>query len=75
MMEQTTAYKALEQFKNTGIHYAFVSDEYGIFQGVITLNDILEALVGNASDFYKDDFKLIEREDWNLDGRRTLFAA
>src|SRR3970282_522063 len=61
MMEHTTAYKALERFKNTGIHYAFVADEYGVFQGVITLNDILEALVGNASDFFKEDFKLVER--------------
>ncbi len=74
MMEQTTAYKALEQFKDTGIHYALVSDEYGVFQGVITLNDILEALVGNASDFYKDDFQLIEREDgtWMVDGHYSL---
>ncbi len=74
MMEQTTAYKALEQFKKTGIHYAFVSDEYGVFQGIITLNDILEALVGDASDFYKDDFKLIEREDgtWMVDGHYSL---
>jgi putative hemolysin len=74
MMEQTTAYKALEQFKNTGIHYALVSDEYGVFQGIITLNDILEALVGDASDFYKDDFKLIEREDgtWMVDGHYSL---
>lgn len=74
MMEQTTAYKALEEFKNTGIHYAFVSDEYGVFQGIITLNDILEALVGDASDFYKDDFQLIEREDgsWLVDGHYSL---
>jgi putative hemolysin len=74
MMEQTTAYKALEEFKKTGIHYAFVSDEYGIFQGIITLNDILEALVGNASDFYKDDFQLVEREDgtWLVDGHYSL---
>ena len=74
MMEQTTAYKALEQFKKTGIHYAFVSDEYGVFQGIITLNDILEALVGNASDFYKDDFQLVEREDgsWLVDGHYSL---
>jgi putative hemolysin len=74
MMEQTTAYKALEQFKNTGIHYALVSDEYGVFQGIITLNDILEALVGDASDFYKDDFKLVEREDgtWLVDGHYSL---
>ncbi|SHG50011.1 putative hemolysin [Flavobacterium fluvii] len=74
MMEQTTAYKALESFKKTGIHYALVSDEYGVFQGIITLNDILEALVGDASDFYKDDFKLIEREDgsWLVDGHYSL---
>lgn len=74
MMEQTTAYKALEQFKKTGIHYALVCDEHAVFQGIITLNDILEALVGNASDFYKDDFKLIENEDgsWMVDGHYSL---
>ena len=48
LMEHTTAYNALENFKKTGVHYAIVADEYGIFQGMITLNDILEALVGNA---------------------------
>lgn len=74
LMEHTTAYKALEKFKKTGIHYAFVSDEYGIFQGIITLNDILEALVGDASEFYKDDFHLVEREDgtWIVDGHYSL---
>jgi len=74
IMEQTTAYKALENFKKSGIHYAFVSDEYGVFQGVITLNDILEALVGDASDFYKEDFQLVAREDgtWLVDGHYSL---
>ena len=74
MMEYTTAYKALENFKKSGIHYALVSDEYGVFQGIITLNDILEALVGVASDFYKEDFQLVEREDgtWLVDGHYSL---
>ena len=74
IIEQTTAYKALENFKKTGIHYAFISDEYGDFQGILTLNDILEALVGDASDFYKDDFKLQDREDgsWLVDGHYSL---
>ena len=74
IIQHTTAYKALENFKKSGIHYAFVSDEYGVFQGIITLNDILEALVGDASDFYKDDFKLTEREDgsWLVDGHYSL---
>ena len=74
IMEQTTAYKALENFKKSGIHYAFISDEYGDFQGILTLNDILEALVGDASEFYKEDFKLQEREDgtWLVDGHYSL---
>src|SRR5690606_10195337 len=74
IMEQTTAYKALENFKSSGIHYAFVSDEYGDFQGIITLNDILEALVGDAAEFYKEDFQLIAREDgsWLVDGHYSL---
>ncbi|WP_243694668.1 hemolysin family protein [Flavobacterium psychrotolerans] len=74
IMEQMSAYKALENFKKSGIHYGFVSDEYGVFQGIITLNDILEALVGDASEFYKEDFQLIEREDgtWLVDGHYSL---
>lgn len=72
--EYTTAYKALESFKITGVHYALVADEYGVFQGIIKLNDILEALVGNASDFNKEEFQLVEREDgtWLVDGQYSL---
>jgi len=74
IMEQTSAYKALENFKKSGIHHAFVSDEYGVFQGIITLNDILEALVGDAAEFYKEEFQLVEREDgtWLVDGHYSL---
>jgi putative hemolysin len=56
------------------VHYALVTDEYGVFQGIITLNDILEALVGDAADFYEDEFKLIAREDgtWLVDGHYSL---
>lgn len=73
-IEHTTAYKALENFKKSKIHYALVTDEYGVFQGIITLNDILEALVGDAAEFYEDDFKLIAREDgtWLVDGHYSL---
>lgn len=74
LIEHTSAYKALEIFKETKVHYAFVTDEYGVFQGVITLNDILEALVGDASDFYDDEFKLIAKPDgtWIVDGHYPL---
>jgi putative hemolysin len=73
-IEHTSAYKALENFKKTKVHYALVTDEHGVFQGIITLNDILEALVGDAADFYEDEFKLVAREDgsWLVDGHYSL---
>ena len=73
-IEHTSAYKALENFKKSKVHYAFVTDEYGVFQGIITLNDILEALVGDASDFDGDEFKLITNDDgtWLVDGQYSL---
>jgi putative hemolysin len=73
-IENTSAYKALENFKKSKIHYALVTDEHGMFQGIITLNDILEALVGDAADFYEEEFKLQAREDgtWLVDGHYSL---
>ena len=74
LIEHTSAYKALEIFKKSKIHYALIVDEHGVFQGIITLNDILEALVGDASDFYEEEFKLVAREDgsWLVDGHYSL---
>ncbi len=74
IIEHTSAYKALENFKKSKIHYALVTDEHGMFQGIITLNDILEALVGDASEFYEEEFKLIQKDDgtWLVDGHYSL---
>lgn len=74
LIEHTSAYKALEIFKKTKVHYALVTDEYGVFQGIITLNDILEALVGDAADFYDDEFSLVANDDgtWIVDGLYPL---
>ena len=74
LIEHTSAYKALENFKKSKVHYAFVTDEYGVFQGIITLNDILEALVGDAADFNEDEYQLVAREDgtWLVDGHYSL---
>lgn len=74
LIEQTSAYKALENFKKTRVHYAFIVDEHAVFQGIITLDDILEALVGDASDFDDDEYKLIANEEgtWLVDGQYSL---
>lgn len=44
--EVTTALEALERFKQQGTHVALVLDEFGGIQGMITHNDVLEAIVG-----------------------------
>lgn len=70
MIENTSAYKALQQFKDTKVHFGIITDEYGQVQGMVTMNDLLEALVGGADDFYENEFSFEEREDgsWLIDG-------
>ncbi len=70
LVENTSAYKVLQQFKDTKIHFGIVMDEYGQVQGMVTMNDLLEALVGGADEFYENDFAFEEREDgsWLIDG-------
>lgn len=70
VLENLTAYQVLEKFKQSHTHYGIIIDEYGQMQGIITLNDLLESLVGYASDFYKDDYVLQKRDDgsWLVDG-------
>jgi putative hemolysin len=45
--ESSEALQALEQFKETGEHFALATDEYGSVAGVISSTDILEAIVGD----------------------------
>ncbi|MEK7633545.1 MAG: hemolysin family protein [Patescibacteria group bacterium] len=53
--ENMRALKVLEIFRHSPVHIALVLDEFGSIQGLITLNDILEALVGEIkSQSYKD---------------------
>lgn len=61
--ENNTAYQVLEKFKATKIHYAFIVDEYGTMHGMITINDILEAIVGEMPEDEDDDYGIVERKD------------
>ena len=61
--ENNTAYQVLEKFKETKIHYAFIVDEYGTMHGMITINDILEAIVGEMPEDEDDDYAIVERKD------------
>ena len=62
----------LEQFKRERTHMALVVDEYGNLQGLVTLHDILEAIVGDlpGSDDNEEEPWVVVREDGSylLDG-------
>jgi len=61
--ENNSAYKLLERFKELKSHYAFIVDEYGTVQGMITLNDILDALVGEIPHIDEELYEIVERKD------------
>lgn len=61
--ENNTVYQVLEKFKSSQTHSCFIVDEYGSVEGMMTLNDILEAIVGDMAPSYEDDYLITERED------------
>jgi putative hemolysin len=61
--ENITPYKLLEKFKQTKIHTSFVVDEYGTLLGLVTLNDIMGAIVGELPQDDSEEFEIVERED------------
>ncbi|HEY8389131.1 MAG TPA: hemolysin family protein [Parasegetibacter sp.] len=61
--ENNSAYQVLEKFKQSKMHSCFVVDEYGSLLGLITLNNIMEAIVGDIAEPDEEDYEIIERED------------
>jgi putative hemolysin len=61
--ENISAYQVLERIKSSKQHSCFIVDEYGTLQGLITLNDILEAIVGEIPQPDVTDYEIKERED------------
>jgi putative hemolysin len=61
--ENNSPYQLLEKFKETRIHSCFIVNEYGTLEGMITLNDILEAIVGDVPQSGQDEYEIVERKD------------
>jgi putative hemolysin len=73
--ENNSAYQVLEKIKNTKIQYAFIVDEYGSLQGMITVKDILNAIVGEMPEEEDDEYEIVERKDGTflIDGQIQFY--
>jgi putative hemolysin len=72
--ENTSAYKILEIFKNEKLHYGIVVDEYGSIQGMITMDDVMDALIGDATENNQEEYQITKRDDqsWFVDGQYSI---
>jgi putative hemolysin len=73
--ENNSPYQVLEKFKESKIHSAFIVDEYGSILGLLTLNDILEAIVGAMAQTDEVDYEIIKRDDgtYLVDGQIPFY--
>jgi putative hemolysin len=61
--ENIKAFKVLEKFNETGVHFAAVVDEFGSVAGLVTMNDLLEAIVGDVEEEFEKEKEIVARPD------------
>ena len=68
--ETITGMELLDNFRLSDVHMAFVIDEYGEVQGIITLQDLIEAITGEFQPRDPETSWAVQRDDgsWLLDG-------
>lgn len=72
--ENQSVYNALEQFKEARVKYGIVTDEFGGIQGIVTLKDIMEGLIGQVPEV-GEEAEIVRRADgsWLVDGQYNFY--
>ncbi len=75
--EQLSLLMALEQFRQARTHFAFVVDEFGSVEGVVTLTDVMETIAGNLPEAGEEidarhDIQQLEDGSWIVNGYMPL---
>jgi CBS domain containing-hemolysin-like protein len=68
----------LQEFRKKQMHFAIIVDEYGGTEGIVTIEDILEEIVGEIEDEYDEEEVLYKRQadgSWIVDARMSIFDA
>ena len=76
LLENTPAFKVLERFKENKFHYGVVVDEYGLVQGIVAMDDVVNALLGEVSEYNQNEYQIIKRDDgtWLADAQVPYFV-
>jgi putative hemolysin len=75
VQENMSVYKALEQFRQARVKYGLVTDEFGCVQGIVTLKDIVDALIGELPE--RDESpEIVKRQDGAVlvDGQYSFYS-
>ena len=73
--QTTSVLKALDILKRSKIHMAFIVDEYGSFEGVVTATDLLEMIAGDFNEGHDEaSHNIVQLADgtWRVDGQTDL---
>lgn len=71
--ESTSALSIIDIFKNRRSYVGYVTNEYGVVEGIVTLHDLVEHLVGDLPEI-GEEAEITEREDgsWLIDGSTKI---
>lgn len=72
--EYFSAYKLLEKFKQHKMHYGVVVDEFGSTKGMVTMVDIMDAIIGDIVIEDEENLGIVQRNEnsWLVDGLLSI---